>query len=57
MGKERFSKRGIYEKEAQKNFIRKYYAIFKQLEADLPSKSEAMMEYILRYQINILTKI
>lgn len=57
MGKERLSKRGIYEKEAQKNFIRKYYAIFKQLESDLPSKAEAMMEYFLTYQINTLTKI
>ena len=57
MGKERLSKRGIYEKEAQKNFIRKYYAIFKQLERDLPSKAEAMLEYILGYQISILTKI
>jgi hypothetical protein len=57
MGKERLSKRGIYEKEAQKNFIRKYYAIFKQLEKNLPSKAEAMMEYFLMYQINILTKM
>ena len=57
MGKERLSKRGIYEKEAQKNFIRKYYAIFKQLEKDLPSKAEAMMEYFLQYQISILVKI
>ncbi len=57
IGKERLSKRGIYEKEAQKNFIRKYYAIFKQLEADLPSKAEAMLEYFLTYQISILTKI
>ncbi len=57
MGKERLAKRGIYEKEAQKNFIRKYYAILKQLEADLPSKAEAMMEYFLEYQISMLTKI
>jgi hypothetical protein len=57
MGKERLSKRGIYEKEAQKNFIRKYHSIFKQLEVDLPSKADAMMEYFLQYQISILTKI